>query len=162
MTATPNRLRDRWDTFAPRERAMLAVMAIAIAIFVLWLGVLRPLQARADAAAREHQRAAADHAELAASVGAIQETRADQPVPPAGDAFTRTVLDAAAAAQVPVTRQRNDGGLLVIGIDAVAAPALFGWLDGLRSGHGIAPASLDVGKRNGALQVEVAFRQPPS
>lgn len=162
MTAAPNRLRERWDAFAPRERAMLALMAIAVVAFVLWLAVLRPLQARADAATREHRRAAADHAEMQATVDAIRTLQADRPASPAGDAFTRAVLDTATAVQVPVTRQRQDAGLFVVGIDAVAAPALFSWLDGLRKRHGIAPASLDIGKRNGALQVEVTFRQPPS
>ncbi|KGM56515.1 hypothetical protein N799_03620 [Lysobacter arseniciresistens ZS79] len=161
MTTPHHRFRDRWDTFAPRERAMLALMAVAVAAFVLWLGVLRPLQARADAAVRDHRRAAADHAELAAAIRAIRELQADRPAITTGDAFTRAVLESATAAQVPVTRQRSDAGLLVIGIDAVAAPALFGWLDGLRNRHGIAPASLDIGKRNGSLRAEVAFQLPP-
>lgn len=161
MTTPHHRFRDRWDAFAPRERAMLALMAVAVGAFVLWLGVLRPLQARADAALRDHQRAAADHAELEAGIRAIRDLQANRPATPTGDALTRAVLDSATAAQVPVTRQRSDAGLLVIGIDAVAAPALFGWLDGLRNRHGIAPASLDIGKRNGALHVEVAFRQTP-
>jgi len=64
---------------------------------------------------------------------------------------------------VPVARQRNDdAGTLQIGIDAVAAPALLGWLDGLRQRHGIAPATLDITEHNGALRVQAGFAPPAS
>mgnify|MGYP006190846273 CR=1 FL=1 len=35
-----SRVRESWASLAPRERTMLAVMALAIAAFVLWLGIV--------------------------------------------------------------------------------------------------------------------------
>ena len=155
---TNDRINGWWRTRAPRERLMLAVMAVAIAAFVLWLGVLRPLQAWTDAARQRHERAAVELGEVEAAVRDIQALETGRPGSPSEPEFERTVLEAAAVAQVPVTRQRTDGGTLVVGIDAVAVPALFDWLDRLRTRHGIAPASLEIGKRNGALRVEAGFR----
>lgn len=152
-----------WQALAPRERAMLGMMSVAIVAFALWLGAVRPLQHARDAAMQRHDRAAAGLQEVIAATDAIQALQARQPAPPAGDAFARTILDAAAAAHVPVARQRgNDTGGLEIGIDAVAAPALFGWLEALRHRHGIAPALLDVTERNGELRVQASFAAPAS
>lgn len=153
------RIHGWWQTRAPRERLMLGMMAAAIAAFAVWLGVLRPLQAWTDATRERHARAAADLDNVEAAVGDIHAVENERRAPPAGDEFRRAILDAAAAARVPVARQRTDGPTLVVGIDAVTAPALFSWLDRLRTAHGLAPASLEIDKRNGALRVEVAFRE---
>jgi general secretion pathway protein M len=152
------RIHGWWQTRAPRERLMLGVMAAAIAAFALWLGVLRPLQAWTDAARERHARAAVDLDHVEAAVRDIHAAEKERPAQPAGDEFRRAILDAAASVQVPVARQRTDGAALVVGIDAVTAPALFSWLDHLRAAHGLAPASLEIDKRNGALRVEAAFR----
>lgn len=146
-----------WQSREPRERTMLAAM-IALVAFVLWLGVFL-LQRTASAAQIRYDRAAADLIEVESGVRQIDVLLAQRPPNPAGDAFTATILDAAAANDVPVSRQRiDDAGILTVGIDATDAPALIGWLDELRQQHGIAPHTLDIGKRNGRLRVEVAFR----
>ena len=138
-----SRVRESWASLAPRERTMLAVMALAIAAFVLWLGIVRPLQ------------------DVQARVRDIRAMEASRPALPSGERFAPAIMDAAAVGQVAITRQRiGDGGVLEVGIDAVAAPALFGWLEALRTGHSITPASVEVRERNGALQAEVSFNPP--
>lgn len=150
-----------WQALAPRERVMLGVMFVAIGAFVLWLGAIRPLQHARDAAINRYDRAAADLQEAGAAVDAIAKLQAERPTPPPGNAFADTILEAAAAARVPVARQRSDeAGTLEIGIDAVAAPALLGWLEELRRSHGIAPATLDVTEHNGELRVQAGFAAP--
>lgn len=150
-----------WQALAPRERAMLGAMFIAIGAFALWLGAIRPLQHARDAAIDRYDRAAADLQEVRAAVDAIAKLRTQRPTPPPGDAFADTILEAAAAARVPVARQRgDDAGGLEIGIDAVAAPALLGWLEGLRQRHGIAPSMLDITEYNGQLRVQARFAAP--
>ena len=156
-----SRVRESWASLAPRERTMLAVMALAIAAFVLWLGIVRPLQDFAGDATQRAQRAAGDLREVQARVRDIRAMEANRPAPPSGERFAPAIMDAAAVGQVAIARQRiGDGGVLEVGIDAVAAPALFGWLEALRTGHSITPASLEVRERNGALQAEVSFNPP--
>ena len=161
--SAPTGIRSWWQALAPRERAMLGVMLVAIAAFALWLGAIRPLQQARDAASQHYDRAAADLREVAMAVETMASLQAQRPSPPAGEAFARTILDAAATAHVPVARQRSDdAGVLEVGIDAVSAPVLFGWLDGLRQRHGIAPTVLDVTERNGELRVQARFTPPTS
>lgn len=165
MSSTDSGIRlrasDWWLAREPRERLMLVVMGIAVAAFVLWLGLLRPLQAWAEEARARHDRAAAGLAWVQSAVRELEARGIGQPAPQADQAdngFKDIILATAASARVEVTRQRTDeAGGLSIGIDAVGAPELFAWLDRLYADHGIAPVSMQVDKRNGALRVEVAF-----
>ncbi len=151
-------LRHWWSSREPRERMMLATMLAALAAFSLWLCVFM-LQRTLTTAQAHYDRSAADLVEVDSGVLEIAAITAQRPPTPAGAAFAPTILDAAAASEVPISRQRvDDAGLLTIGIDAVGAPALLDWLDGLRRLHGIAPHTLDVDKHNGRLRVEVAFQ----
>lgn len=152
-----------WQALAPRERAMLGAMFIAIGAFALWLGAIRPLQHARDGAIDRYDRAAANLQEVRSAVDAIATLSAQRPTSPSGNVFADTILEAAAAARVPVARQRSDdAGGLEIGIDAVAAPALMGWLEGLRQRHGIAPSTLDITEHNGELRVQAGFAAPAS
>lgn len=148
-----------WDARAPRERLMLAAMLLAVLAFALWLGAWRPLRAAADAARDHRMRAAAVLAEVRAGVAAIADLQAQGPAPLATDALAGAVLRTAAAERVPISRQRtDDAGVLTVGIDAVQATALFGWLDALKRQHGLAPIQLEVEERNGQLVAQAHFR----
>lgn len=157
------RLADWWQAREPRERRMVAVMLAALAAFVLWYGMIAPLrQARDDARAR-HAEAVAAVQEIERALASIEASTARLPPAPAGDAFAATVVDSAGAAGVAISRQDEGGdGVLVVAVDAVAAPALFGWIDALRREHGIAPLALQVDKRGGRLRAELRFVPPPS
>ncbi|MGY0557272.1 MULTISPECIES: type II secretion system protein GspM [unclassified Lysobacter] len=159
--STFDKLRHGWQSRELREQRMLAVMFVAIAAFALWFGVVAPLRHVRDAARDRVDRATADLREVTRGVTAIRTLQAQRPAASAPDDFASAILDAAAAAQVPVSRQRIDeAGVLEVGIDAVDAPALLGWLDGLVEQHGIAPMAVDIAERNGRLQVQARFRSP--
>lgn len=159
--STFDHLRHWWRSREPREQRMLAVMFAAIAAFALWLGVVAPLQRARDAARERHDRTVEDLREVERGVDAITALQARGPTASTGGNFAGTILDTAAAAQVPVSRQRiDDAGVLEVGIDAVGAPALLGWLDGLGRQYGIAPMTLEITERNGSLQVQASFRPP--
>lgn len=153
-------LREWWQARAPRERRMLAVMFLALAAFIGWFAVLAPLGRLADDAASRRGAAVAllaevhaARAELAAFAGTRPGYDAEAPLEPL---LART----AGAAGVALSRQRRDGDRLTLGIDAVPAPALLGWLDTLSRQHGLAPAAMEVGKRNGQLHAELVFTGP--
>lgn len=143
-----------WQDRAPRERGMLALMMLALALFIGWYAVLAPLQRLADRARDRRGNAAALLAEVRA---AVTETGSGGQAGIPADPLA-TLLQGAAAGGVSISRQRDgDGGNVVLGIDAVQAPALFAWLDTMRREHGIAPLGLEVEERNGQLQAEVTF-----
>lgn len=158
-----SRLTGWWQAREPRERWMVAVMLAAVAVFVSWYGIIAPLrQARDDARAR-HAAAVAAAREVEQALAHVEASAARLPPAPAGDAFATTVVDSAGAAGVAVSRQdEGSDGVLVIAIDAVDAPTLFGWIDALRREHGIAPLALQVDKRGGRLRAELRFAPPPA
>lgn len=150
-----------WRARAPRERVMLAVMFSATAAFLYWYGGVVPLRKLAASAEARYHREAESLVALRHTLAAIRAAREATPEPPAGTAYAAAILASAPAAGVSISRQsaHGDGGLAV-GIDAVDAPALFAWLEALRSNHGIAPDMLDVGRRDGRLHAELAFPGP--
>lgn len=146
-----------WQARERRERAMLGVMVAAVLGFAAWYGVAMPLQRAQQRAGDQLREATADLAEVRAAVDRIRELQAARPSPDP-QAVARQILDSAAAGSVPVSRQRvDDAGRLTVGIDAVAAPTLFAWLDTLHATHGTAPSALDIGKQGGTLRVEAVF-----
>lgn len=157
------RLADWWAARAPRERIMLIAMLLALAAFALWLGAWRPLRMAAEAAQERRVRATTALAEVRAEVAAIADLQRRHPPAATAEALAQTVLRTAAAERVPISRQRmDDAGMLTVGIDAVAAPALFAWLDALARQHGLAPVQLEAEERNGELAAEVGFATVPA
>lgn len=146
-----------WHGRAPRERRMLIVMLLAVAAFLVWFAVLRPL-------VRWEETAAADRQAAAATLAGVRSARAELDAfhaalsAPATEAVTLAELlpRTASAAGVALSRQQPRDGLLTVGIDAVDAPALLAWLDALAR-QGVAPVALEVGERDGRLHAELAF-----
>lgn len=152
-------LQDRWRKCAPRERAMLALMGVAIAAFVLWYGAYAPLrQAHADARAR-HAAAAASLAQVQAELSHLAQLQDQLPAPPASAAALKQALQASAAtAGLRLDPLREDGSGALGLESSTATPAqLFGWLDRLRREHGLAPATLSVARNQQRLRVQARF-----
>lgn len=151
-------LHQAWDGRTRREQRMLAVMVLLVAAVVLWLGVVRPMTGWRDEAARDRARSESSLAEVRSALARLE---------PASGAETRT---ADARGLEPVLRQTADaaGLQLTTGMDASGrlgfrvanAPtaAVFGWLAGLETTHGLRPVSLSVVENaDASLQVEGAF-----
>lgn len=156
------RISGAWQARHARERRMLVVMAAAMAAFLYWYGGVMPLRKLAAGAESRSERAAARLAAVRGDLSALAAARESLPAAPDGAAYAATILETAGAAGVSVSRQRARGaGGLATGIDGVEASALFSWLDTLRTAHGIVPDTLDIGRRGGRLQAEVAFPGPP-
>ena len=136
-----------WQSRAPRERVMVAVMVAAIAAFIGWYALLVPLrhwrsgaQARYDHAAEALLMARASHG---GTVAAIPLAR-----------ITQSARDAT----ITITRQqRSPTGTLAVQIDTVTSPVLFAWLEQLRQRHGLTPSALEITRRDGQLQVRCTF-----
>ena len=147
-----------WRSRNRRERLMLGVMVSSLAAFALWYGVLWPLRAARDAAQRRYDAAVATLAEARSMAAQVQGLREGFSAPPQASELPRAVLENAAAAGIVISRQRTDTeGRFTIDIDAVAAPALFAWLDGLHRGSGVVAYSLRIQRRADAVSAVIVF-----
>lgn len=145
-----------WHGRAPRERVMLAVMAVLLAAFVWWYGLLWPLQALRDGAEAHHDRAAAGLRQIEAEIAALAVSGAAPSV--GGEGMQRRILDSMREAGLVPSRQRGAAdGAFVLEFERVASPPLFGWLGQLAERDGLAPSSLRVERADGGLRVEVGF-----
>lgn len=146
-----------WHGREPRERLMLAVMAILVAAFVAWYGLLWPLRAWRESAGERYDRAAIALRATEAEVAALAGTAVSAP-PSTGEALQHRLLESAREAGLAPGRQRSAAdGTFMLEFEAVAPPALFGWLGQLAEGDGLAPASLRVERADGSLRAEVGF-----
>ena len=153
-------LLDWWRSRAQRERVMLVVMLLAVAAFLAWFALLRPLSRWQQDAAAERAGATALLAEVRAARAELARFQAALPdAQPEPVALEELLPRSATAAGVALSRQQERDGLLIAGIDAVQAPALLAWLDALAR-RGVAPVALDLGERDGHLHAEVAFARP--
>lgn len=147
-----------WQARDARERRMLLLMAIAIATFGWWYGLVAPLRHARDAALASHQRAAAALAFVESGIASLEAQSPDAPMPPRGVALAETALSSARAAGVAIARQREgERGELVLDIDATDTAALLRWLDHMRQQHRMAPDGLSIAAENGRLRVQARF-----
>lgn len=140
-----------------RERYMLLVMAGLMAIVVVWLGIILPINDSLAAAKRRHADALAAEATVARQVATIRSLRRGAvrlPAPLAAMVTQSAVEAGFTGAQVtPVGREAVD-----VAIPAARPQALFAWLEGLR-GRGIFPVSLAMRVAEGqTVSVEMRLR----
>ncbi len=155
------RLRPWWQARDQRERLMLTVMSVALAAFATWYGLFVPLRHLRDASQARYDRSLVELRQVQASARLHAVDKGDGPALER-DQSTRLVLQGAEATGMAVSRRRTDSdGNLVLGLDSVAAPALFAWLDTLQEDHGLAPRSLQIERTGATLRAEVAFGTDP-
>lgn len=144
-----------WDGRTVRERRMLAVMVLLLAAVFVWLAVVRPaLMWRAEAA---HQRAIAqaDLAFVHAGLGQLTPKPAGAPATADAGGLEPLVVQTAQAAGLTVTTGMDPSGRLGFRIANGSSAAVFGWLAGLQTAHGVEVVSLGVVENTDAtLQVE--------
>ena len=142
MTALLARAHGWWDGRTARERRLLTVMAVLVAAVLVWLLVVRPVQAWQAGAADRRFQAEQTLAEVrglrivapSAAAPAWATTEGLEPL------VRRT---AEAAGLTVVTTMARGGGL---GIQMSQAPGreTFAWLAALEADHGIKVCSLGV------------------
>lgn len=123
---------DRWKTLwavrSPREQWMLGVMFALLALVILWLGILRPLQS-AQRSARDALREATDrNAQIRTNVKLLKSLPPSTPGPNS-DAIDYFVREKAAEAGLTLERAQPQGyGRVDIALASVRPVALFSWL----------------------------------
>lgn len=125
------RARDWWMGRSDRERMMLGVMLGLIAVLLLWLVVIRPVDlARASAEQRLFV-ATEDAGRIAAVTDAMKVARRTAP-PPLNVALPVAIGQAAERNGFTLSRLESVGSdRATIGISTAKGPALFAWLGAL-------------------------------
>lgn len=143
MNALLARAHGWWDGRTVRERRLLAVMAVLVAAVLIWLLVVRPVQAWQVAAADRRFEAEQTLTEVRAGLRIVAPSSA--PATPASTEGLEPLVrrTAEAAGLVVVTTMAPSGGL---GIQMSQAPGreTFAWLAALEVDHGIKVCTLGV------------------
>lgn len=145
-------LHQRWLAFSPRERAMLGLMAAAIAAFAYAYGLALPLSRWAEAAQARHQLAIAEHAQ-------VQRIVADIASMPAASApaAAQTLADSASALGLEVESANVQASGQVRVVLAPAAPdLLFAWIEQQRLA-GQPPLAARLQSGEGGVAAELDF-----
>lgn len=152
-------MRAWWTALSQRERLLIAVMGLLLAIVVIWLGIARPVE-RGMQVARERQAAALDrNIAMRAKVKALQTPEAA--VPGVAGSLDQMIGQSAGDAGFTLERIQAQGDARVeIAIAAARPTALFGWLSAIEA-QGVVVESLTVqpSTASGALSVRAILKK---
>jgi general secretion pathway protein M len=136
-------MRDAWTRLQPRERRLVGIAAVLVALVLAWMLIWEPLRETRSEAARQvaTQRALLDWLDrLAPQVRAAR----DQDGPDAGPDPRSTLAmidDTARAAGLAGALRRIEpaaGGEVRVDFEGAPFPGLMGWLAGLTAEHPMA------------------------
>jgi len=158
-----NKLRAWYGGLQPREQRMVAVGAVVVAVLILVLGILMPLQYAVSGAARRNDSKREDLAWMQANAA---EIRAAQDRLPAttGEAPVVTVDRAGREAGLTDAlhgTQPNGTGVRVQ-LEGAPFDAMVGWIATLDERYGLALESITVDRttKPGLVNASVSFSQP--
>lgn len=152
----------RFAALSPRERLMLLMAALAIAVFLLFQFGYAPLRDWRGAARRDHEASAQLLAEMMEKAGRLKALRQRFAVgAPSTPTLLRQAISSAAQARgIALTRLTpEDDGSVSVTIDAVESETLFGWLLALYEEKGVAVARAGIAGEpaNRTLRVQLRF-----
>jgi general secretion pathway protein M len=114
-----------------RERIMLAVMGVLVALMLFWVVLIRPIDAARARAVQRLDVATLAAGKVAAVADQVRVSRA-RPAPALSAALPVVVGKAAEGAGFTLSRLDAQGpDRVTIGISTARSPALFGWLSQL-------------------------------
>lgn len=154
---TLGRLRARWVMLTVRERALIAVMLVLLAVVLAWLAIVRPVEDGLARARAEHGIAVDRTGRIAALAEALKRTRG-APARIEG-ALDQVVGQSAAEAGFTLDTAVSQGpDRLTIAIGAARPAALFAWLAALEArGIAVETVVVEPGASN-TVSVRATFR----
>jgi general secretion pathway protein M len=138
-----------WNVRSPRERGLLAIVAVLVAGLVAWYGVALPLRRVAVATDAYRARAIADMADAewaAKAIGALPDGGIEE-----------AVMASAEASGIMLDRKRMENAReITVWVKDADPGSLFGWLQTLQKAHGVVPSNLTATRDGeGVLDVEI-------
>lgn len=155
MSLVPASLTSAWQARTPRERQMLALMFVALAVFLYWFALAAPLRAWANAAETRHASAVAEQAV------ALQVVDALASLPPASAQAPRPRAEALAESAralgltVREARDETDGQAHLI-LGPAAPDLLFAWIEQQRLA-GAGPRGVALSAGDAGVEAELRF-----
>ncbi|WP_336960042.1 type II secretion system protein M [Sphingobium aquiterrae] len=152
-----------WAERNPRERVLVAVAGLLLAIVILWLGVARPVESGIRSAVEAHDIALDRNAAIRSRVAVLKG------VPRAPSGASLGPIDqfiGQSAGEAGFTLERNQpqgAGRVEIAIASARPRALFGWLAALE-GQGLSVETLTVqpSPSGGTVSVQATLKAPGS
>ena len=147
-----------WAGLSLREQRMLLVMFALLAICILWLGIIRPVDNALSDARERHGRAVIQNAQVAAKVEAVRDLR--RAVPPPLEADVATIVSQSASEVGFVLGKIESQGREKASLSIASArpTAFFGWLQDLER-RGIFPETLRTrANSDRTLNIEAVLR----
>ena len=148
-----------WRTRTLREQRLLLVMFALLAVVLVWLLIVRPLNDALAEARERHGEAVVALAEAKAAAEAIERLQSARP------ARLTAPLDALLSASAgdagfAVTRVEGSGpNRATVTIAAARPQALFGWVEQMERSHGLIVERLQATTNSDqSLAVEITFR----
>lgn len=153
-----------WNTRSPRERLLLGVAGLLLAVVVIWQLVLRPAMHTLERAKLSHERSAQTLARLDRIESLIQQGQTILPY--AASPATRDI----AALQAEAERMAHEGRLSVSGsepasrssfrirISRVSGPAFFQWIEQVETGLGVSVSAASLTQNaDGSMDADTEF-----
>ena len=119
-----------WQARAPRERQLIAVMAISVALLLVWLTLIQPALRILREAPLELDRLDQQMQQMQLAAGEMQSLRAASPVP---TEQASTALRAATSQLGSGAKLSIQGDRAVLTFTGIQGDALRGWLNEARS-----------------------------
>ncbi|MGA0805142.1 MAG: type II secretion system protein GspM [Pseudohongiellaceae bacterium] len=129
-----------------RDQLALVGLAAALLLYLLFQGLLRPLQLRLDVATQRVANAEQSLAAVVAMAGRLAQYRASAAADSGSFAGLASLLDGSSAAlglQLASLEPSNDGTSAAVRLDQVALEPLLRWLQRLQT-EGVRVESLDL------------------
>lgn len=142
MNALIGNLTQWWEGRTRRERWMVACMIVAMALFMAWLLIVRPLWSWRAAAAEDRLTASAELVEVRGALRGLASAPSPGAAPAGG--IEPVARQTAEAAGLEVTTGMDASGQLGFQASSASSAALFGWLSDLTRNRGVAIARLSV------------------
>lgn len=143
MTALLARAHGWWDGRTVRERRLLAAMVVLVAAVLVWLLVVRPVQAWQVGAADRRLEAEQSLTEVRAGLRIVAPSAA-APASATTEGLEPLVRRTAEAAGLTVVTTMAPGGGLGIQMSQAPGRETFAWLAALETDHGVKVCSLGV------------------
>ncbi len=167
MNATLTQFQEWFRSLAPRERLLVSIGSVVVAITILYLGIWEPLskahsKREIDLAAAQ---ALAQRLEVIAATVQKAQVNAGDPVVSTGASLLSTVDQVSKTGTLgkPLTRIQPEGDHEVkVWIDEVSFEALVRWISELEGRYGISiqTADLDRGTLPGQVNVRLSLVRP--
>ncbi|CAH9066508.1 Type II secretion system protein M [Pseudoalteromonas holothuriae] len=136
-----------WQSLKEQEQKLLIVASIVFVIFVLVMGVFKPLSAAVEKAQKDKLR----QQELVAWVNnSVAQLKQSAVISKTGKTSNLSILvnRTRGQHQVNISKMQPSEGALRLTIDSVEFNKLIAWLDELTNKHGVKIESLDLAQDN--------------